>query len=147
MEESGVRFVSIEYITTHICTYSVLFQGADLAITDLTINSDRIEALDFTPSFMNLGIALLYRKPVKEPPSTFSFMAPFSMGVWYFLGGAYVIVSLCFFCLGRLSASQWENRYPCVEEPTFLENQFTLNNSMWFAAGALLQQGSEIEPK
>lgn len=76
-----------------------------------------------------------------------SFMAPFSPNVWYYLGGAYILVSLCFFCLGRLSASQWENRYPCVEEPTFLENQFTLNNSMWFAAGALLQQGSEIEPK
>lgn len=35
---------------------SPLTQEADLAITDLTINSDRITALDFTPSFMNLGI-------------------------------------------------------------------------------------------
>lgn len=23
--------------------------------------------------------------------------------------------------------------YPCVDEPKYLENQFTLNNSMWFA--------------
>lgn len=87
-----------------------IFQNADLAITDLTINSDRIQALDFTPSFMNLGIALLYRKPIKEPPSTFSFMSPFSMDVWAYLGAAYLTVSLCFFCLGRLSPSQWENK-------------------------------------
>ncbi|XP_031634004.1 glutamate receptor ionotropic, kainate 3-like isoform X2 [Contarinia nasturtii] len=121
--------------------------SVDLAITDLTINSERITAIDFTPSFMNLGIALLYRKPIKEAPETFSFMLPFSMSVWALLGAAYITVSLCFFCLGRISASQWENRYPCIEEPTYLENQFTLNNSCWFAAGALLQQGSEIEPK
>lgn len=74
-------------------------------------------------------------------------MSPFSSSVWIYLGAAYITVSLCFFCLGRISPSQWENRYPCVEEPTFLENQFTLNNSAWFAIGALLQQGSEIEPK
>lgn len=122
-------------------------QRADLAVTDLTINSARITALDFTPSFMNLGIALLYRKPMQEPPSTFSFMSPFSSIVWIYLGAAYIAVSLCFFCLGRISPSQWENRFPCVEDPEFLENQFTLNNSMWFAIGALLQQGSEIEPK
>lgn len=28
-----------------------------------------------------------------------------------------------------------------ILEPEYLENQFTLNNSMWFAIGALLQQG------
>lgn len=33
----------------------ISFQEADLAITDLSITSDRIQALDFTPSFMNLG--------------------------------------------------------------------------------------------
>lgn len=79
----------------------VLRGEADLAITDLTINSARIEALDFTPSFMNLGkfhmfsvefynisdsfeklnkisqllgIALLYRKPSVVAPTTFAFM-------------------------------------------------------------------------
>lgn len=142
-----------------------------MAITDLTINSDRVLAIDFTPSFMNLGnnfffkfvhkkcsnyfqisifwlgIALLFRKPKPEEPKAFSFMKPFSAAVWICLGAAYFLVFACFYWLGRFSASQWENRYPCIEEPTFLENQFTLNNSMWFAAGAILQQGSEIEPK
>lgn len=68
--------------------------------------------------------------------------SPFSKEVWVFLGLSYAAVSLCFFCLGRICRSQWENPYPCIEEPTCLENQFSMQNSMWFAIGALLQQGN-----
>ncbi|XP_062537416.1 glutamate receptor ionotropic, kainate 2 isoform X3 [Armigeres subalbatus] len=120
---------------------------ADLAITDLTITSDRESAVDFTMPFMNLGISILYRKPTKEPPSLFSFMSPFSKQVWLYLGGAYMMVSMSLFILGRLSPKEWDNPYPCIEEPEELENQFSLSNSMWFTIGALLQQGSEIAPK
>lgn len=41
---------------------------------------------------------------------------------------------------------EWTNPYPCVEEPEYLINQFTLQNAAWYAAGTLLQQGSEIAP-
>uniref|UniRef100_A0A903WSY6 Uncharacterized protein n=1 Tax=Anopheles gambiae TaxID=7165 RepID=A0A903WSY6_ANOGA len=120
---------------------------ADLAITDLTITSDRESAVDFTMPFMNLGISILYRKPTKEPPSLFSFMSPFSKQVWLYLGGAYMMVSMSLFILGRISPKEWDNPYPCIEEPEELENQFSFSNSMWFTIGALLQQGSEIAPK
>ncbi|TDG50484.1 hypothetical protein AWZ03_003073 [Drosophila navojoa] len=120
---------------------------ADLAITDLTITSEREEAIDFSIPFMNLGIAILYIKPQKAEPEIFSFMDPFSKEVWLYLGIAYLGVSLCLFVLGRLSPSEWDNPYPCIEEPEELENQFTINNSLWFTTGALLQQGSEIAPK
>lgn len=93
------------------------------------------------------GISILFRKPTKEPPSTFSFMSPFSTEVWMYLGAAYLGVSLCLFILGRISPSEWDNPYPCIEEPTELENQFSFRNSLWFTIGALLQQGSEIAPK
>lgn len=118
-----------------------------MAITDLTMTSERIRAIDFSPPIMNLGIAILYRKPSRAEPSTWSFMTPFAKEVWVYLALTYLFVSVCFFVLGRISTSQWENPYPCVEEPAFLENQFTMQNSMWFAIGALLQQGSGIEPK
>lgn len=120
---------------------------ADLAITDLTITSERESGVDFTMPFMNLGISILYRKPTKQPPSTFSFMSPFSNEVWIYLGGAYLGVSFCLFLLGRISPSEWDNPYPCIEEPTVLENQFSFSNALWFTIGALLQQGSEIAPK
>uniref|UniRef100_A0A1I8NN53 Glutamate receptor ionotropic, kainate 2 n=1 Tax=Stomoxys calcitrans TaxID=35570 RepID=A0A1I8NN53_STOCA len=120
---------------------------ADLAITDLTITSEREEVVDFTIPFMNTGIAILYLKPQKSEPTTFSFMDPFSKQVWKYLGIAFLSVSLCFFILGRLSPTEWDNPYPCIEEPEELENQFTINNSLWFTTGAFLQQGSEIAPK
>ncbi|XP_037036366.1 glutamate receptor ionotropic, kainate 2-like [Bradysia coprophila] len=125
----------------------VIHGRADLAITDLTITAEREGGVDFTMPFMNLGISILFKKPTTLPPSTFSFMSPFSREVWMYLGGAYLGVSLCLFVLGRISPSEWDNPYPCIEEPTQLENQFSVSNSLWFSIGALLQQGSEIAPK
>lgn len=63
------------------------------------------------------------------------------------LAGACLAVSMTLFFLGRICPAEWDNPYPCIEEPTELENQFSFQNSMWFAIGALLQQGSEIAPK
>ncbi|KAJ8723326.1 hypothetical protein PYW08_003238 [Mythimna loreyi] len=119
---------------------------ADFAITDLTITAARQKAVDFTSPFMNLGITILYKKPTKEPPNLFSFISPFSMGVWGWLAGAFVGVSGLLFILGRLAPEEWQNPYPCIEEPETLDNQFTLANSFWFTLGSVLTQGSEIAP-
>ncbi|XP_072745109.1 glutamate receptor ionotropic, kainate 2 isoform X2 [Anoplolepis gracilipes] len=124
----------------------IINDEADLAITDLTITSQREEAVDFTNPFMNLGISILYRKPTKTPPSLFSFLSPFSSDVWSYLIGVYIIVSLLLFVIGRLCPAEWNNPYPCVEEAEELENQFTFKNAFWFAIGAIMQQGSEIAP-
>ncbi|KAG5874608.1 hypothetical protein JTB14_018818 [Gonioctena quinquepunctata] len=119
---------------------------ADLAITDLTVTSEREKAVDFTMPFMNLGISILYRKPEPVPPSLFMFVSPFSVYVWLLLAVSYFVVSLSFFVMGRLSPSEWQNPYPCIEAPEYLVNQFTIRNSLWFTAGALMQQGSELAP-
>ncbi|XP_029165094.1 glutamate receptor ionotropic, kainate 2-like isoform X2 [Nylanderia fulva] len=119
---------------------------ADMAISDLTITSERESVVDFTNPFMNLGISILYQKPRKTPPSLFSFLSPFSSDVWIYLIGAYIIVSLLFFIIGRLCPAEWNNPYPCIEEAEELENQFTFKNAFWFAIGAIMQQGSEIAP-
>uniref|UniRef100_A0A182VVA2 Ionotropic glutamate receptor C-terminal domain-containing protein n=1 Tax=Anopheles minimus TaxID=112268 RepID=A0A182VVA2_9DIPT len=42
---------------------------------------------------------------------------------------------------------EWENPHPCNSEPLFLENSFTLLNSLWFTIGSLMQQGCDIAPK
>lgn len=122
-------------------------ERADLAITDLTITSEREMGADFTMPFMSLGISILYRKPTKEEPSLLSFMSPFSMAVWLWLGAAYMGVSVCLYVLGRVSPPEWDNPYPCIEEPQVLVTQFSMRNAMWFAIGAILQQGTEIAPK
>lgn len=120
---------------------------ADFAICDLTITSERESAVDFTMPFMTLGISILFEKPKKEDPSLFSFMKPFSSDVWLCLIGCFLLVSLSLFIMGRLSPTEWDNPFPCIEEPEVLVNQFSFKNAMWFSVGALLQQGSEIAPK
>ncbi|XP_041979927.1 glutamate receptor ionotropic, kainate 3-like isoform X2 [Aricia agestis] len=119
---------------------------ADFAITDLSITSQRQRAVDFTSPFMNLGITILYKKPTKQPPDLFSFISPFSYQVWGWIIGAYIGVSLLLFLLGRFAPEEWQNPYPCIEEPETLDNQFTLANSFWFTLGSVLTQGSEIAP-
>ena len=72
-----------------------------MAITDLTINYEREEAVDFTMPFMNLGISILYKKPQKQAPSLFSFLSPLSLEVWMYMVTAYLGVSVLLYILAR----------------------------------------------
>jgi ABC-type amino acid transport substrate-binding protein len=58
---------------------------ADIAVADLTINSDREEAVDFTYPFMATGITILYKKPITKETSLWSFLSPFSTICWELL--------------------------------------------------------------
>ncbi|KAK3909445.1 Glutamate receptor ionotropic, kainate 2 [Frankliniella fusca] len=118
----------------------------DLAIVDLTITSDRESRVDFTTPFLSLGIQVLYRKPQPLPPSLMSFMSPFSNEVWLLMTAAYIGVSLLSFVMARISPHEWNNPYPCIDEPEELENQFSMRNAFWFTIGSIMQQGSEIAP-
>ncbi|RVE50836.1 hypothetical protein evm_004585 [Chilo suppressalis] len=125
----------------------LLEQRADVAIADLTITYDREQVVDFTMPFMNLGISVLYRKPIKQPPNLFSFLSPLSLDVWIYMATAYLGVSVLLFILARFSPYEWDSPGNCLDEPPVLENQFTLLNSLWFTIGSLMQQGSDIAPK
>ncbi|BET00802.1 kainate selective glutamate receptor activity [Nesidiocoris tenuis] len=124
----------------------ILAGRADLAIADMTITRERERDADFTMPFMNLGISILYRKPMKAPPSLFSFLSPFSYEVWGYILSAYLGVSFLLFIMARISPYEWTNPYPCIQEPTELETQFSLSNSLWFTTGSILQQGSDVAP-
>lgn len=67
--------------------------------------------------------------------------------MWVCLGAAYLGVSLCLFVLGRISPGEWDNPFPCIEEPTVLINQFRMCNCFWATIGVLLQQGTDIAAK
>lgn len=126
---------------------SPFFQEADLAIGDLSITYSRERAVDFTMPFMNLGISILFKKPEKQTPPMFSFLKPLSLEVWFYMGTAYLGVSLFLFILARLSPYEWVNPHPCDTENDVVENQFTLLNSFWFTIGSIMQQGSDILPR
>ncbi|XP_046669488.1 glutamate receptor ionotropic, kainate 2 isoform X2 [Homalodisca vitripennis] len=125
----------------------LLDQRADLAIADLTITYDREQAVDFTMPFMNLGISILYRKPIKQPPNLFSFLSPLSLDVWIYMATAYLGVSVLLFILARFTPYEWQNPHPCNPNPDHLENHFSLANCLWFAIGSLMQQSCDFLPK
>ena len=54
-----------------------------MAIVDLSITAERMEAVDFTQPFLRTGISILFRKPMQQADvSYFLFMKPFSLEVW-----------------------------------------------------------------
>ena len=59
----------------------------------------------------------------------------------------YLLVSLFMMVLARFSPYEWRNTHPCNLNNDYVENQFTAWNSLWFAVGTLMQQGSDINPK
>ncbi|CAL4122174.1 unnamed protein product, partial [Meganyctiphanes norvegica] len=125
----------------------LLDRRAEMAITDLTINYEREQGVDFTMPFMNLGISILYKKPQKMAPSLFSFLSPLSVEVWMYMITAYVGVSVLMYILARFTPYEWTNPHPCNPEPDTLENQFTILNCLWFAIGSLMQQGCDFLPQ
>lgn len=63
--------------------------------------------IDFTVPYMYIGISILFKKPEKEDPSLFSFLAPLSLDVWLYMLAAYVGVSLMLWILSRFSSEEW----------------------------------------
>src|SRR5699024_7489011 len=98
--------------------YSILISGmigevlrgeADIAVADLTINSNRELAVDFTYPFMATGISIIYKRPTTKETSLWSFLSPFSTIVWIYLMTAFAGISVVLFCIGRFSPYEWTN--------------------------------------
>ncbi|KAL7981571.1 hypothetical protein Chor_005659, partial [Crotalus horridus] len=145
------------------------FQKADLAVAGLTITAEREKVIDFSKPFMTLGISILYRvhlimcmvdvlpgdsesqtTPPKlgRKPGYFSFLDPFSPGVWLFMLLAYLAVSCVLFLVARLTPYEWYSPHPCSQgRCNLLVNQYSLGNSLWFPVGGFMQQGSTIAPR
>ena len=59
--------------------------GADFAIADLSVTSERNEAVQFSNPWMTLGISIIFVKPRQAPPSLLSFLSPFTLEVWIYI--------------------------------------------------------------
>ncbi|KAG8522271.1 Glutamate receptor ionotropic, kainate 4, partial [Galemys pyrenaicus] len=121
---------------------------ADLAVAGLTITAEREKVIDFSKPFMTLGISILYRVHMGRRPGYFSFLDPFSPGVWLFMLLAYLAVSCVLFLVARLTPYEWYSPHPCAQgRCNLLVNQYSLGNSLWFPVGGFMQQGSTIAPR
>lgn len=125
--------------------YDFFFQVADMAVAPLTITLKRENVVDFTKPFMDVGISIMIKKPEIEKPGVFSFMKPFSIQIWMFIVLAYAAVSVGLFFVCRASPYEWRK----LIQGSILkyENEFSLVNSFWFSAGALMLQGSDACPR
>ncbi|CAF0837193.1 unnamed protein product [Adineta ricciae] len=124
----------------------VKHKRADLAVAPLTINYAREKQIDFTKPFLSLGIAILFKLPKPEKPGLFSFLSPLSLEIWIYTFAAVFTVSFILLLIARCSPDEWRNPYPCDTEYDVLENRFTVSNTLWFAIGTLMQQGSDVSP-
>uniref|UniRef100_A0A671LV73 Glutamate receptor n=1 Tax=Sinocyclocheilus anshuiensis TaxID=1608454 RepID=A0A671LV73_9TELE len=126
----------------------LISRKADLAVAALTITAEREKVIDFSKPFMTLGISIMYRVHIGRRPGYFSFLDPFSPGVWLFMLLAYLAVSCVLFLVARLTPYEWYNPHPCLKERcSLLINQYSLGNSFWFPVGGFMQQGSTIAPR
>ncbi|KAI2801581.1 hypothetical protein BLOT_009395 [Blomia tropicalis] len=126
----------------------VIREEADIAVADLTINSNRELAVDFTYPFMATGISIIYKRPTTKETSLWSFLSPFSTIVWIYLLAAFAGISLILFYIGRFTPYEWTNPNPCIHHPdSELNNSMNTRNSFWCTIGSLMQQGSDVAPK
>ncbi|CAF2405670.1 unnamed protein product [Rotaria sp. Silwood2] len=95
----------------------VVSRVADMAIAPLSISQKRMEVVDFSKPFMNLGISIMIRKPDAKKPGVFSFMNPVSMEIWLCFSLSYFAVSVVLFLTSRVVNSGWRRRV--VRRPSY----------------------------
>ncbi len=78
-----------------------IFQRADLAMADLTINYQREMVVDFTMPFLDLGISVLYVKAKQKDVNLFAFLSPLSAYVWLLMILAGVSVSMVMYFIAK----------------------------------------------
>ncbi|VDK36803.1 unnamed protein product, partial [Gongylonema pulchrum] len=101
---------------------------------------------------MHLGISILLAKdPIdSEKKHLFTFLEPLSFGAWISLAGAYLVVSSTMWLLAKFSPYEWYDIQQIDGRDRSMDdrkNQFTILNSLWFAVGSLMQQGSDVIPR
>lgn len=101
---------------------------------------------------MHLGIAILLGRQTDDSQKNtlFTFLEPLSFSVWISLLVAYLVVSCTMWLLARFSPYEWFDTQQIDERDKSMDNhknQFSLLNSLWFAVGSLMQQGSDVIPR
>jgi len=80
----------------------VLIGNADLIVADETLTQSRLAAIDFTSSYLDIGLTLL----VPAPPETidvWSFLSPFTPQLWLSLLGLAIAMSVVVYFTDRVS--------------------------------------------
>lgn len=108
----------------------ILRGEADMAVGPITVTAKRLEVIDFTDPFLQLGISMLMRQPSQKASSSLtSFLWPLTASVWTFSATATLATSMLLTVIAVLSPR---------ESPA----EFSLLNSIWYLVCILLRAGS-----
>ncbi|CCD67907.1 Glutamate receptor ionotropic, kainate 2 [Caenorhabditis elegans] len=108
----------------------ILRGDADMAVAPITVTATRLEVIDFTDPFLQLGISMLMRQPNPKSSSSLTrFLWPLSASVWTFSAIATVITALLVTVAAVLS-------------PKESTAEFKIQNSVWYLVCILLRAGS-----
>jgi ABC-type amino acid transport substrate-binding protein len=119
----------------------------EVVMADLTITSSRTDKIDFSYPIYDNTIRLVIRKSQKLTISPFAFFKPFSYQLWL------LIAFIIYFCSALLIAF-YEFYGPGVvrvgEQSGDIhhnEKLISILRSLYHTIGALVQRGSELQPK
>lgn len=118
---------------------------AHVAIGAITISASRELDVDFSKPFMDFRISLLMQKPKKEDVNLFVFLQPFERDVWLSTIAVVIGITFLIFCLDHFSPSGYRATAARTGEGD--GDELNLFNSLWFAAGSILQQGADNTPR
>ncbi|XP_015776388.1 PREDICTED: glutamate receptor 4-like [Acropora digitifera] len=118
---------------------------AHVAIGAITITATRELDVDFSKPFMDFKISLLMQKSTEEELNLFAFLLPFEMMVWLSTIAVVIGVTFLIYCLDYFSPNGY--RATAIASGEGEGDEFNIFNSLWFAAGSILQQGADNTPK
>ncbi|XP_074637316.1 glutamate receptor 4-like isoform X1 [Acropora palmata] len=118
---------------------------AHVAIGAITITATRELKVDFSKPFMDFKISLLMQKSTEEELNLFAFLLPFEIMVWLSTIAVVIGVTFLIYCLDYFSPNGY--RATAIASGEGEGDEFNLFNSLWFAAGSILQQGADNTPK
>lgn len=117
---------------------------ADLSTSPLTINSERLEVLEFSKPFMQFTMSLITKKGDTNYQDLTTFMLPYSTTVWLVTLACLLFVTLLMYLVNFFSPYGHRSRHIRNGETG---EEFDFFNSLWFCLASMLQQGADHTPK
>ena len=124
--------VTVYVLFSIMCSYTS--QNASLAVSPVTITSQREEVVDFAKPYKPRGLSLLMKKP-KVGLTFFQFLDPLSPKVWGLMGVALIVVSFSMFIVDKLAPP---------EEPA---KSLNAQECIWFTFASLVLNSTDILPR
>lgn len=90
----------------------MLIQKLHVVVGDVTITADRSKEVLFTQPFMDSGLLAVVRQRDDYIMSGFSFLKPFSAGMWVLTLGFFIIGGVAIYLLERKKHPQFEQSNP-----------------------------------